>query len=212
MHTIIPISDTHCTAYWQIVPACDIFIHAGDLCSYGTAKEYFTMINRMSRVEARLRIFVPGNHDKFVEKDPHTAIRLAEENGVKLLLNEAFEWEGIKFFGCSYVSDFSSGYWAFERYGTQRKEFWESVPAPVDILITHNPPFGILDGGDHIGCQYELEAVRRIKPKHHIFGHCHGPGGKSADIWGTQFHNVAWLNEEYQWRKKNKPLQIQYVS
>lgn len=44
----------------------------------------------------------------------------------------------------------------------------------VDILITHGPPMGILDKTieeqEHVGCADLLDAVKRVKPKVHIFG------------------------------------------
>ena len=51
---------------------------------------------------------------------------------------------------------------------------WENIP-DVDILITHQPPFMILDVGksDHVGCEYLLERVKKMKPRLHIFGHIH---------------------------------------
>ena len=45
----------------------------------------------------------------------------------------------------------------------------------IDILITHGPPYGILDktsGSENVGCEDLYEAVKRIKPKYHIFGMC----------------------------------------
>lgn len=50
----------------------------------------------------------------------------------------------------------------------------------MDILITHWPPFGILDQISHKekgGSKGLLEFVRAIKPKIHIFGHIHEKRG-----------------------------------
>jgi Icc-related predicted phosphoesterase len=50
----------------------------------------------------------------------------------------------------------------------------------VDVLITHWPPFGILDQISHKekgGSKGLLEFVRAIKPKIHIFGHIHEKRG-----------------------------------
>lgn len=206
---LVAVSDTHCTTYWDSIPACDVFIHAGDLCSYGTEKEYRKQVTRMKGIQAKTKVFVPGNHDRFVEQNPGIARKLADEAGVLLLLNEYTDIDGIKVFGCSYVPDFSSGYWAFERRSYERNQFWETITEPVDILITHCPPYGILDSAsDHIGCPSIVAAVRKLTPKVHVFGHCHETGGKAAEVWGTKFYNVAWLDERYTRSRKDKPLEI----
>lgn len=46
----------------------------------------------------------------------------------------------------------------------------------MDLLLTHGPPFGILDTnrkGEHSGSKALLNLVERVKPKVHIFGHIH---------------------------------------
>lgn len=52
---------------------------------------------------------------------------------------------------------------------------WDQVPAGVDILLTHVPPYGVGDDADrvHIGSRSLLAALGRIKPRLHLFGHCH---------------------------------------
>ena len=50
------------------------------------------------------------------------------------------------------------------------------IPKDTDILLTHGPPCSIGDKtihGNHEGCVDLLNAVRRVKPKYHLFGHIH---------------------------------------
>jgi Icc-related predicted phosphoesterase len=67
------------------------------------------------------------------------------------------------------------------------------MPEKIDILITHGPPFGILDEThkeNHAGSKGLWESVKKIKPRLHIFGHIHeGHGIRHQD--GTIFMNVA---------------------
>lgn len=64
----------------------------------------------------------------------------------------------------------------------------------IDIMVTHGPPFGILDsvGGfskrmkSSVGCKHLLRAVKRCKPKLHAFGHIH-------EGWGAQ--RMKWAPE-----------------
>jgi hypothetical protein len=59
---------------------------------------------------------------------------------------------------------------------------YKLIPNGVDILVTHTPPFGILDSNfaaKKCGCVLlEKEIKERIKPRIHIFGHIHEAHGK----------------------------------
>jgi Calcineurin-like phosphoesterase len=65
----------------------------------------------------------------------------------------------------------------------------------IDIVVTHGPPFGILDRvvgfGSRMnasaGCQHLLRAVKRCKPRLHAFGHIH-------EGWGAR--RMKWAPEE----------------
>ena len=65
------------------------------------------------------------------------------------------------------------------------------------FLITHRPPFGILDFADEMnyGCRYLLRAVLNVQPKYHLFGHVHAAYGieKSAH---TVFVNGALMSKK----------------
>jgi Icc-related predicted phosphoesterase len=55
-------------------------------------------------------------------------------------------------------------------------KLWSAIPEDTDVLVTHGPPFGILDQNynkEHVGCESLTEHVLRIKPQLHIFGHIH---------------------------------------
>ena len=67
------------------------------------------------------------------------------------------------------------------------------IPANTDILITHGPPYGILDKnrvGFSAVCQSLKRAVKRIQPKLHVFGHIHEAGGM-VEMEGTTFVNAC---------------------
>jgi Icc-related predicted phosphoesterase len=91
--------------------------------------------------------------------------------------------------------------WAFSYPRGAAARYWDQIPYDLDVLITHGPPFGILDqikpGGAHLGCEELLKAVEEKRPKVHIFGHIHGGAG-TFDNGTTRFVNAAFLNERYQ--------------
>src|ERR1700733_9292218 len=49
----------------------------------------------------------------------------------------------------------------------------DRIPDALDVLVTHGPPYGILDqtasDGPHLGCEELLKAVRQKPPKVHVF-------------------------------------------
>ena len=71
----------------------------------------------------------------------------------------------------------------------------------TDVLVTHGPPFGILDQSrpmtDHLGCEELAEVVEKIAPKLHLFGHIHGGQGRVQGSNGCEFVNASVLNEHY---------------
>lgn len=64
----------------------------------------------------------------------------------------------------------------------------------IDIMVTHGPPFSILDNvvgmgprmGSSVGCQHLLRAVKRCKPRVHAFGHIHEGWGARRMKWAPQ--------------------------
>ena len=61
------------------------------------------------------------------------------------------------------------------------------IPEGVDIVMTHGPPKGILDWcpGGAVGCEILLQAIRRVKPMMHCFGHIHEGNGIKVINWKT---------------------------
>merc|ERR1712098_329840 len=54
------------------------------------------------------------------------------------------------------------------------------IPTNTDVLLTHAPPFGIMDSetSGHVGCEMTLRTVLdRVQPILHVFGHVHGERG-----------------------------------
>ena len=65
---------------------------------------------------------------------------------------------------------------AFNFNSEEIKEKWDLIPGDTDILMTHSPPYGILDvskQGINSGCANLMRRVREVKPLVHVFGHIH---------------------------------------
>jgi Icc-related predicted phosphoesterase len=65
---------------------------------------------------------------------------------------------------------------------------------PVDIFITHAPPFGIHDKPDlcHRGFKVFRRFIERYQPRYFIHGHIHRYNMK--DPWKTEYHNTSVIN------------------
>ena len=68
------------------------------------------------------------------------------------------------------------------------------IPDNVDIVMTHGPPKWILDRCPHgnVGCENLLQAMRRVKPKMHCFGHIHEGNGVEVIDWKKFATDEPW--------------------
>jgi Icc-related predicted phosphoesterase len=191
---IICISDTHNLHKDLKIPDGDILIHAGDMTCVGGVDEIQGFNQWLSTLPHRHKIVIAGNHDLYLEAVPSMANALITQ---AIYLNDSgIEIEGLKIWGSPISPNYQD--WAFNRErGKAIRKHWEMIPADTDILITHCPPFGILDfddRGKHEGCQDLLEIVQqKVKPRLHIFGHLHDAHGQ-IQIGETLFVNASIVN------------------
>lgn len=199
---VVIISDTH-ERHGEIqVPAGDVLIHCGDLTIFSKSTAAIRDFNDWLGARPHPRkIVVPGNHDFAFEKQGGRDL-ITE---AVVLINEGFEVDGLRIWG-SPVTPMRGGAFGISAE-QERTKIFARIPDDTDILITHGPPFGLLDqsvnSGEHIGCRQLLGAVRRVKPRIHAFGHVHGAyGTKSA--FGTLFVNAALAGTDD--RMRNCPI------
>lgn len=190
---IVCISDTHGLHRELAIPAADVLIHAGDFLMAETSIEEVAAFNEWIGAQpCRHKIVVAGNHDKCFETDPAKA-RAVLTNAV-YLQNSSVMLEGIRFWGSPVTPVIPNMAFAVER-GTASKKFWDQIPEGTDVLITHGPPFGTLDKedvlGSHMGCKQLTQALLRVRPRLHIFGHVHGGYGQEPGPNSTMLVNCA---------------------
>lgn len=200
---VVVISDTHNKHKELSIPKCDILIHAGDATSLGREHEVRNFAKWFEKQPARHKFFVPGNHELNFEKHLPLSKTWFEEAcpSGKLLIHEGIEVEGVKMFFSPYTPTFYN--WAFMRdRGRHIGKKWDDIPNGLDILITHGPPYGILDVSIydkvHCGCEELLKEVYAKKPRHHAYGHIHFYGGQTHSENGTEFHNASVCDEGYE--------------
>jgi len=186
------------------VPECDILIIAGDLTVHSSDKEleWFAEFLIEAKKRARYIIFIAGNHDKKFQTHPYGTQeyveRVCADGRTFYLSGTAVTIEGLVFWGSPWTPYSGDGAFQF-RGPISARAHYATIPEKVDVLITHGPPFEILDRikkGKHVGDQQLLEAVRRVKPRLHVFGHVHsGHGTVESD--GTIFVNACICDDDY---------------
>jgi Icc-related predicted phosphoesterase len=207
--SICIISDTHNMHKQLVLPDADMIIHCGDATSMGYEYElrnFFKWYSKLSQY--KYKIFIAGNHDMLFENIPTLAKGLVPDN-VIYLEDSGVEIDGFNFYGSPVQKPF--GNWAFNREEEKLALHWEAIPDNTDVLITHGPPFGIMDWSNHSksaeGSPSLLyEVLNRIMPKVHCFGHMHEYYGTEI-INETTFINAAMLNDHYE--VVHKPVLIE---
>jgi Icc-related predicted phosphoesterase len=219
---IVLVSDTH--GHAVRIPDGDILIHAGDLTPSGSRSEVATGIKWLASLPHRHKILIAGNHDLLFEKRPNEAASLLHDSSITYLQDAGINIEGLSIYGSPWQPEFMN--WAFNVPRGRLAKYWNLIPSGLDILVTHGPPYGILDqrvpggmrrlapwedeepfaGSDHVGCEELLAAVERTKPRTHVFGHIHRGYG-TAQNERTNFYNASLCNEDYE--PINKPWAIE---
>ena len=195
---IVCISDTHGQHTKLRVPDGDILIHAGDFMAFGdTPKEIVDFNQWLDKQPHRYKVVIAGNHDLMFERHPRAARELLS-NAI-YLENSGTELDGLKIWGSPVQPEFNN--WAFNvARGAAIRRFWKMIPEDTDVLMTHGPPFGVLDKSHpstaHLGCEQLAKIVEQINPRLHVFGHIHGSYGQSTAN-GTRFVNASVVNEAY---------------
>jgi Icc-related predicted phosphoesterase len=206
---LVCISDTHTRhALIQDLPEGDVLIHSGDSCNRGSAEDLDFFLSWFSSQPHKEKILIAGNHDWIFERHPDQARRMVEDHDVIYLCDESTIIDGVKFYGSPVQPEFCN--WAFNRRrGAELKKYWDKIPKDTDVLITHGPPAGILDETEMtrepVGCGDLLVAVKRVKPKVHIFGHIHSAHGVKK-IGKTTFINASQLDDHYRLVDEYKPI------
>lgn len=208
---IVCISDTHSLHKQITVPEGDVLVHAGDLTSMGTRNETELAIAWLNDQPCTHVVCIAGNHDFALESKTPPWFSDFDWGRVKYLENTGTMINGQLFYGSPVTPWFCD--WAFNVHrGAAIKEYWDMIPAETKVLLTHGPPFGILDQSkplltDHLGCDDLLDRVAQLTLKLHVFGHIHGSYGVDDNTQGVIFVNASQVNEAY--KVTNKPIVLE---
>ena len=220
---LVIMSDTHNLHNELNLPVGDVLIHCGDYSYSGQDNEVISFLTWMQEQTKKYRLVIGGhgNHELGPYEDRE------HFNELKTVFAPDVIWPhmrvftdpvtSLNFFFSPYVTTIN-GRCAFEASPSEYQEIVKRIPDYVDILISHGPPFNILDTfvrhsidwdsqqNDYahtsrefkIGSKVLAERIKEIEPKLVCFGHCHENGGQTVEIDGTIYVNGAVLNENYE--------------
>lgn len=234
---ICHISDTHGSRGHTplIIPEVDVLIHSGDIGGVTTLRDLTEFLIWMEKQPAKKKIFCAGNHDWILSKEPgvrykrqgsvyqwltfneryNSARELLNNYDVEYLENSEYVYEGIKFYGSPYSPSFHRESWVFNSdRGPEIRKHWNKIPPDVNVLITHSPPYGVLDvipesykltptEDVHRGCFDLMDIIERklLDLKLHTFGHIHSQtdwiSKNISDTRNIIFSNGAVLDNDY---------------
>lgn len=210
---IVAFSDIHGQqdklTQWCSVNPADLLIFAGDLQGNQTTDDGTNFMEWLHRLPYPFKIIVFGNHDGHYDIASNYVLN-NQYHDIVILNNNSLIYQGIKFFGSPHSVEFGS--WWFMMKDEELANLWKKIPDDTDILITHGPPYSILDNtvyGVYAGSKSLWSRVTQSLPnlKYHIFGHIHEAAGTET-LNGITYMNVSALNERYQFTRN--PITFYY--
>jgi Icc-related predicted phosphoesterase len=200
---IVLFSDTHGLHEGLTVPPGDVLIFPGDAGRRGPLEELRAFNDFLGRLPHPHKLFVAGNRDYFFQRQPEESRAILTH--AVYLQDEELTIDGVRIYGSPWQPPFMNTAFNLPR-GEPLREKWAMIPAGIDVLVTHTPPYGIGDRtsrGESVGCEELLAAVRRIKPKLHVFGHIHEGYGRYEEN-GILFINASVTDASMQ--RANQPI------
>ena len=251
------IADLH--GHYPKLEGGDLLIIAGDLTSRDSAKCWINFEKWISKTDYKKKIIIAGNHDSFLSSREnhlvckywndveitylcdsgvnifydHSECTRFDEDTLNLKDLKRQKLKSLKIWGSPWTKTFGGMNPKCKAFTVDTEEElaqkFSLIPDDVDILVTHSPPFGMLDKtmyDDYVGSNSLNYKLLELKLKLHIFGHVHESYGEchqgyysksgnsiSADLDQNNFipmgHlsvNASHVNEHY--KPVNKPVRV----
>ena len=220
------VSDLH--GHFPKLDGGDLLIIAGDLTKTDRKDEYEAFDAWLRDQQYRKKVVIAGNHDNHLQ------------NGYKIkygdyLQDSGIEFDGFKIWGSPWTKQFDHQNPKCMAFALETEQElankWILIPNDITILVTHSPPYGILDLindnpitewgqnpiKNHVGSSSLAAYIDLVKapPKLWIFGHIHEGYGREEVIAGNIFRNgvhkiqalnASHVNERYE--PINPPIRV----
>lgn len=190
---LVLFGDTHELHREVVVPMGDILICTGDFTMFSKSLEAIEDFDDwLGELPHRHKIVVPGNHEFFLEADPSRRSLLSNAT---VQIDECVSIGGLRIYGSPVTPLFGAAFG--KPSAADRRLHWAKIPEDTHVLVTHGPPYGILDRSPgQVERMGDPELRARVRELHslrlHLFGHVHGAHG-IAEEEGVTFVNVALM-------------------
>ena len=215
------VSDLH--GYYPKLEGGDLLLVAGDLTAHSNYGELHNFELWLADQQYRKKIVIAGNHDTYLCE---SAFPFDNVSGCEYLRDSSTSFEGLKIWGSPCTKTFEGMNPKCKAFTVDTEEELEEkfskIPDDVDIVVTHSPPYGMMDkvfdrhSGKIMNCGSPalLRRLSRTFPKLHVFGHIHEGYGKYrpnlgfVDCAGWPIYvNASHVNEFYE--PVNAPVEIE---
>ena len=210
-------SDLH--GYLPEVEPCDLVLICGDIVPLriqGRTKDSYKWFSTEFKEWAMdlpcdKVIFIAGNHECTLPNHYNDYKQLFyNDSKITYLCHEEYiykhkDGKEYNIFGTPYCQVF--GNWAFMLSDPELEEKYSEIPENLDILLTHDAPYGVSDvllqkeckwaTGEHIGNVPLREAILEKQPKIHVFGHLHSVSKEFNTLGSTKVRNCSIKDEFY---------------
>jgi Icc-related predicted phosphoesterase len=184
-------SDIHCdeAAARSLVERsadADVLVCAGDLAVM--RQGLHDTVDVLSAASAPT-VLVAGNGESAEE----LATACAGWSGAHVLHGSGCEIEGVPFWGVGGAIPVTPfGAWSYDLDDVEAEVLLEDCPIG-GVLVTHSPPLGHVDraGGQHLGSQVILDAIRLKQPRLAVCGHIHGCWTEESQEGDTRIVNAG---------------------
>jgi Icc-related predicted phosphoesterase len=206
---VVCISDTHGQYRGLTIPDGDLLVHAGDITTYGRPLEFQDFNDWLGELPHTHKVVIGGNHD--------AALALQSADFGRDILSNAHYLQdsevvvgGVRIYGAPWTPAFKDWHFMLPRGSAETRRKWAKIPTGIDILLTHGPPAGKCDydasGSYYAGCDYLREAVLKVRPRYHVFGHAHASYGVQMGEF-TTFINASIMTRAY--IPTNPPIEVE---
>lgn len=224
---IVALSDQH--GFLPDITPCDLLIVAGDICPdrLGFFVARFAPDQQARWFDVKIRAWLDaspathkvatwGNHDwcgqacDFSRDAPADAptskLQILVDEATRIPAKASTGGESAASSLTVWATPWSNQFmdWAFMKAPADLARLYATVPAGIDILVSHQPPYGYGDRTsdygsgkiEHVGSRELLATIERVRPKLVICGHIHGGHGQ-YEHQGIPIYNVSVVDEQY---------------
>ena len=215
LHGILPLYPSD---YWKDLNDCEILFICGDILPLNIQ---FNMVESKRWLIEEFKLWaydlpvekiylIAGNHDAWFERNDMLAHSIFSKYDKATYLNNEYvdyistqDSKRYRIFGTPYCHIF--GNWPFMRDENTLASKFAQIPENVDILMTHDAPYGTSDiclegwaaDGRHKGCPELRDAIIEKKPKWNVKGHLHSTNREIEILGETKVVSCSILDESY---------------